>query len=130
MTVTESGFHGYVSISAESHIGLLRGLETFSQLVYLSKSQLGFRVSMYHGYGQSNFVIGDFQFQINLTSITDGPRFSYRGILLDTGRHYLPVPVLLQHLDLMEISKMNVLHWHITDDESFPFVSERFPNLR
>ena len=67
---------------------------------------------------------------INLTDIIDEPKYSHRGILLDTSRHFLNKKVILQHLDLMEMNKMNVFHWHITDDNSFPYESIKFPNLR
>ena len=67
---------------------------------------------------------------INLTDIIDEPKYSHRGILLDTSRHFLNKKVILQHLDLMEMNKMNVFHWHITDDSSFPYQSTTFPNLR
>ena len=60
----------------------------------------------------------------------DYPRFPHRGFMVDTSRHYLSMNVLFQTLDLMEINKMNVFHWHLTDDNSFPFESLRFPELR
>lgn len=88
--------------------GALRGLETFSQLVY-----------------QNEF--GDFR--AREAKIFDYPRFHFRGFLIDTSRHYVAVPVILSHIDAMAYGKYNVLHWHIVDDPSFPFVSETFPSL-
>ena len=76
------------------------------------------------------YFLSLFQYQINSTYINDGPRFNHRGVLLDTARHYLSKRSLLANLDLMEMNKMNVFHWHITDDTSFPYQSASFPNLR
>ncbi|XP_004608613.2 beta-hexosaminidase subunit beta-like [Sorex araneus] len=96
------------SLSANSVWGVLRGLETFSQLIYQDP------------YGTIT---------INESSIIDSPRFRHRGILIDTARHYLPVKRILETLDAMAFNKFNVLHWHIVDDQSFPYQSVTFPEL-
>jgi len=102
---------GEIKIRSETVWGALRGIETFSQIIWGSE-----RDGIRHYY-------------MNSTTIYDWPRFPHRGLMIDSARHYLPERIFYQILDGMMYNKLNVLHWHITDDQSFPFVSQRFPQL-
>ncbi|XP_014364554.2 beta-hexosaminidase subunit beta [Papilio machaon] len=96
-------------LSSASVWGILRGLETFAQKFYISDDINELR--------------------INTSVVEDFPEYAHRGLLLDTGRHYISVPNILLTLDAMAMNKMNVFHWHIVDDQSFPYQSEKFPDL-
>lgn len=60
--------------------------------------------------------------------VHDFPRYSWRGVLIDSSRNYLHVNTILRVLDAMSYNKYNVLHWHVVDDQSWPIVSSAFPN--
>ena len=61
--------------------------------------------------------------------VQDQPRFPWRGLLIDVGRHYEPMEVLKRNLDAMAAVKLNVLHWHLTEDQGFRVESKKFPKL-
>lgn len=63
-------------------------------------------------------------------AITDTPRFGYRGLMVDTARHFLPLNALRRQIDGLSFNKMNALHWHLTDAQSTPLASKAFPNLQ
>jgi hexosaminidase len=96
-------------IQASTVFGGLHGLETFSQLLVRYKNELILSSSK--------------------ITISDSPRFPHRGLMIDTGRHYLPMSSLLATLDAMAYHKFNVLHWHMVDDEAFPYNSTVLPLL-
>src|SRR5262249_11781717 len=60
----------------------------------------------------------------------DRPRFPWRGLLIDVSRHFMPVDVMKRELDGMEAVKLNVLHWHLSDDQGFRVESKKFPRLQ
>ena len=94
-------------LRAPTVVGALRGLETFLQL--LNGDRDGFYIPE--------------------VRIQDKPRFPWRGLLIDIGRHYQPPEVIKRNLDAMAAVKLNVLHWHITEDQGFRIESKHYPKL-
>ncbi len=93
LTITEEG----IRLQAATDIGALRGLETFLQLLTLDKRGVS----------------------VPEVSIFDEPRFPWRGLMIDSSRHFMPVEVIKRNLDGMAAVKLNVLHWHLVDDQGF-----------
>jgi hexosaminidase len=94
-------------LKAPTVVGALRGLETFLQL--LDSDPDGYFIPA--------------------VRIDDRPRFRWRGLLIDVARHYQPMEVLKRNLDAMAAVKLNVLHWHLTEDQGFRIESKKFPRL-
>ena len=94
-------------LTASTVVGAIRGLETVLQL--LSNDRRGF------------FLPG--------VKIEDQPRFPWRGLLIDVGRHFEPVAVLKRNLDAMAAVKLNVFHWHLSEDQGFRVESKKYPKL-
>lgn len=99
-------------LRAATQVGAYRGLETFAQLVSFDTA--------YGAYG----VTGGVPLEVD-----DAPYFAHRGLLLDTVRHYLALPVIFRTLDAMALTKMNVFHWHLTDSEALPAESLARPEM-
>jgi hexosaminidase len=88
-------------------LGIMRGLETFLQLVQTTSDG----------------------FAAPAITIHDKPRFPWRGLMIDVSRHFIPLDVLKRNLDGMAAVKLNVFHWHLSDNQGFRVESEKFPKL-
>ncbi|KAG0286898.1 hypothetical protein BGZ97_007270, partial [Linnemannia gamsii] len=102
------------------NIGNQHAGNTFTQIVVATKAA-----------GLTNAAQPNNQLEIPNTpwSIYDEPRFSHRGILVDTSRNYIGVPDIIRTLDAMAVVKLNVFHWHVLDQQTYPLVSKAFPDL-
>ena len=96
-----------VKITAPNTVGAMRGLETFLQLL---ESDAG-------------------GFYFPAVSISDKPRFAWRGLMIDSARHFQPLEVIRRNLDAMAAVKLNVLHWHLTDDQGIRVEIKKLPEF-
>ncbi len=95
-------------LRAGTPVGILRGVETILQLVSLDADS----------------------FFIPVLQILDAPRFPWRGLMIDVCRHWEPVDVIKRNLEAMAAVKLNVLHWHLSEDQGFRVESKVFPKLQ
>jgi hexosaminidase len=103
LMVTPSG----IQLHASNPLGVLRGLQTVLQLVIVTPQG----------------------FALPAVTIDDAPRFAWRGLMIDSARHFMPLPVLERNLDGMEAVKLNVFHWHLSDNQGFRAQSHAYPLL-
>ncbi|MGH7600699.1 MAG: beta-N-acetylhexosaminidase [bacterium] len=96
-----------ILLAAQTDLGALRGLETFLQLLAVDEQGYYFPAA----------------------KIEDAPRFPWRGLMIDASRHFMPVDVVKRNLDAMAAVKLNVLHWHLSDDQGFRVESKIWPKL-
>jgi len=97
-----------VQLTAPNPLGVLRGLQTFLQLVRITPKN----------------------FSVPVVAIDDKPRFPWRGLLIDSGHRFVPIPVIRRNLDGMEAVKLNVFHWRFADNQGFHIESKKFPLLQ
>ncbi|XP_055379394.1 probable beta-hexosaminidase fdl isoform X2 [Condylostylus longicornis] len=97
-------------ITANSYFGARHALATLQQMIWYDDEDDILRV-------------------ISKSIISDVPRFKYRGLMLDTSRHFFSVESIKRTLTAMSYVKLNRFHWHITDSQSFPYVSKHYPEL-
>jgi hexosaminidase len=102
---------GSVSITAAKSAGLFYGMQTLRQMLPLGP------------------VAGQNNYQLACVSIKDAPRFAWRGYMLDSARHFITKNTILSLLDALAMAKINVFHWHLTDDEAWRLPISRYPVL-
>jgi hexosaminidase len=95
-------------LEAANPLGVLHGMQTFLQLVRITPRG----------------------FVVPTMTIDDQPRFPWRGLMLDVSRHFMPLDVVYRTLDGMEAVKLNVFHWHLSDDQGFRVESKKYPLLQ
>lgn len=61
--------------------------------------------------------------------IEDEPAYSYRGLMIDTARHYQPIHLIYETIDALMYNKMSIMHWHIVDEDSFPLKLDSHPEI-
>jgi hexosaminidase len=94
-------------LTAPTPLGAMHGLQTFLQLVDVSPGG----------------------FAATAVTIQDKPRFPWRGLMIDSARHFIPLDVIRRNIDAMEAVKMNVFHWHLSENQGFRVESRKFPKL-
>ena len=103
LNVTASG----ATLTANTDVGAMHGLETLLQLATMEQGAC----------------------VLPAVAISDVPRFRWRGLMLDVSRHFEPVGVVERTLDAMAAAKLNVFHWHLSDDQGFRAESRKYPKL-
>src|SRR5467141_3163148 len=104
LEVTATG----AKLTAPTTLGAMHGLQTFLQLVDVSPGG----------------------FAVTAVTVHDQPRFPWRGLMIDSARHFIPLDVIRRNLDGMEAVKMNVFHWHLSENQGFRVESKKFPKLQ
>lgn len=111
LNVTNEG----VQIEAKTAQGLFYAMQTLMQLL---PAEI-----------ESPKVEKGIAWNIPCVTIKDEPRFSYRGVMLDPCRHFIPVENIKKHLDVMALFKINTFHWHLTEDQGWRIEIKKYPKL-
>lgn len=107
-----------VIITASHARGVFYGVQSLRQLLPTEIEANSYTV-----------VPGGTRWVIPSVSIIDSPRFAYRGMHLDVGRHFMPVEFVKKYIDLLALHKMNTFHWHLTEDQGWRIQIDAYPLL-
>ena len=100
-----------ITIEASSPNGIMHGIQSLRQIVPINENISSKKIS------------------INCLEIHDFPRFKWRGLLLDCCRHFMQKDFVKRYIDLLAFHKMNILHWHLTEDQGWRIEIEKYPKL-
>jgi hexosaminidase len=103
-----------IEINGDNEVGLFNAIQTFFQL---PEQERKLTSNNHH------------QLSIPQLSITDYPRFNYRGMHLDVSRHFMPVDLVKRYIDYLAMYKFNTFHWHLTDDQGWRIEIKKYPKL-
>lgn len=106
---------GSILIEAAGGNGFMYGYQTLLQLLPVEIFSSTFQK--------------DLNLEVPVCIIKDQPRFGYRGVMLDVGRHYFPIEFIKKLIDNLALHKINTLHWHLTEDQGWRIEIEKYPKL-
>lgn len=104
-----------VQVRAKTPQGAFYGMQTFMQLL---PAEI-----------ESPTTVRGVAWTAAAVSIKDEPRFSYRGLMIDPCRHFIPVEYVKKHIDILALFKVNKMHWHLTDDQAWRIEIKKYPKL-
>ncbi len=104
-----------VTLTAATPEGLFRGVQTIRQLL---PPQI-----------ESSMLLSDVKWTMPCVSVTDYPRFEWRGMHLDVSRHFFDVGFVKRYIDILAMHKLNVFHWHLVDDQGWRIEIKKYPRL-
>jgi hexosaminidase len=108
LTVNSKG----VMVSGNTYSGTFNGMQSLIQLLAVDEKSISSK-----------------QFKIPALEIQDEPRFQYRGMHLDVGRHFFPASYVKRYIDFLAYHKMNTFHWHLTEDQGWRIEIKKYPLL-
>jgi hexosaminidase len=104
-----------IIIKAQTAVGLFYAVQTIRQLLPPEVER--------------DSVVNNLTLKVPSCEITDEPRFAYRGMHLDVGRHLFPVEYIKRYIDMIALHKMNTFHWHLTEDQGWRIEIKKYPKL-
>ncbi|BAX79972.1 family 20 glycosylhydrolase [Labilibaculum antarcticum] len=104
-----------ILVKSNNSVGLYYGFQTIRQLLPVVV--------------ESNEKCNNIDWTVPCATINDAPELSYRGLHLDVGRHFYPVDFIKKYIDLLALHKMNVFHWHLTEDQGWRIEIKKYPKL-